>query len=156
MNIIIRWGGAKTIKQFTEYKMENPIFIDSSFFKGLIDIKDDFNESAIKIWENFRQKKIPLITSNFILDETFTLIRVKCRLSAAMELRERILAGAKRIKIIRISVSDESKAWNWFQNEWKNLSYTDCTSFAVMKRLGITDVATFDEHFGKAGFKIIK
>lgn len=136
--------------------MNNSIFVDSSFFKGLIDIKDDFNEDALKIWENIRLNKIPLITSNFILDETFTLIRVKCRLSAAIELRERIMAGAGRIKIVRVSVDDESEAWNWFINEWKDLSFTDCVSFAVMKRLGITDVATFDEHFGKAGFKIVK
>lgn len=136
--------------------MSNSIFIDSSYFKALIDIRDDFSNQAIKIWENIRQNKIPLFTSDFILDETFTLVRVKCRLSAAIELRERIMAGSGRIKIVRVSMNDESEAWNWFTHEWKNLSFTDCTSFAVMKRLGITQVAAFDEHFGKAGFNIIK
>ena len=37
-----------------------------------------------------------------------------------------------------------------------DLSFTDCVSFAVMKRLGIGRAAAFDRHFSRAGFKMAK
>ncbi|MFA7234316.1 MAG: hypothetical protein WC076_09405 [Terrimicrobiaceae bacterium] len=32
-------------------------------------------------------------------------------------------------------------------------SFTDCTSFAVMRRLGLVEAATSDSHFQAAGFR---
>ena len=137
-------------------KMTETIFLDTAFFKALVDIDDDFHSQAEKMWQRVKQEGTSLITTNFILDETFTLLRVRCGYFAALDLRERLAAGLKRMKIIRITVNDEMEAWNWFTNLWKDLSFTDCTSFAVMKRLGLTRVATYDDHFQKAGFKIEK
>jgi predicted nucleic acid-binding protein len=34
----------------------------------------------------------------------------------------------------------------------KDLSYTDCTTFAAMRQSGITEVFTADEHFLAMGF----
>ncbi|MEM2906171.1 MAG: PIN domain-containing protein [Candidatus Bathyarchaeia archaeon] len=35
------------------------------------------------------------------------------------------------------------------------LSFTDCTSLAVMKALGIKKALTFDQDFEKAGFALV-
>ena len=37
----------------------------------------------------------------------------------------------------------------------KKLSFTDCTSFALMKKLGIKRAFTFDDNFAKVGFEIV-
>jgi predicted nucleic acid-binding protein len=37
----------------------------------------------------------------------------------------------------------------------KNWSLTDCISFVVMKRKGITEALTGDHHFEQAGFKAL-
>ena len=131
------------------------IFIDTSFFKALIDEKDDFHSGAVQILTSLEKDKANLVTTNYILDESITLLRIRCGIDRVKDLR-RSLAELKPLKIYRVFAQDDAKAWNWFWNDWSNLSFTDCTSFAVMKRLDLTHVATFDQHFKRAGFTIIK
>ncbi len=130
------------------------IFLDTSFFKALLDSKDDFHNKAKIQWGLFRQQDVDLVTTNYIVDESFTLIRIRCGLSVAQKLRGILYEGAEYIKMIRVTVDDDAGAWAWFEKDWSKLSFTDCVSFAVMKRLGLTDAATFDKHFKRAGFTV--
>lgn len=131
------------------------IFLDTSFFKGLVDPKDDFHERANKLWSQFLEDDEFFLTTNFILDETFTLVRKRCGQELAVVFKE-VIESTKNLRLERISSRDGERVWEWFFNDWSDLSYTDCTSFAVMKRLGLERVATFDEHFARAGFKVVK
>ncbi|MEK7565841.1 MAG: PIN domain-containing protein [Patescibacteria group bacterium] len=128
------------------------IFVDTSFFKGLIDGRDDFHKEAVKIFAGMAKEDIVLITSNYILDETFTLIRKRRGRDKVKELRDFLAKAIPPIKIVRVIAGDEANAWGWFLKDWSDLSFTDCVSFAVVKRLGLDRVATFDQHFQKAGF----
>ena len=69
----------------TKSSMPDSVFIDTGFFKALVDEDDDFYRKAVKTWQKFRKKETVLITSNFIIDETLTVIRVKCRLEKALK-----------------------------------------------------------------------
>jgi len=131
-------------------------FVDTSFFKALIHDQDEFHSKSLSIWDNLKSEKASLVTTNYILDETFTLIRVRCGLKILQDFRDYLTAGSEYLKVIRVTVNDEGAAWEFFTKDWSGLSYTDGVSFAVMKRLGISLVATFDNHFQKAGFKILK
>lgn len=133
--------------------MSDQVFVDTSWFKALSDPKDDFSLLARKQFLRFKTTNTALITTNFILDETFTLIRAKVNLRSAMDFRRTLVSMRDVLRIVRILEKDESGAWEWFPNNWSRLSFTDCTSFAVMKRLGLNVAATFDEHFVQAGFK---
>lgn len=130
------------------------VFVDTSMFKALVDERDEFHKSAVSIWKKLEQEKVTLVTSNYILDEAFTLIRAKCGVIITDEFRRNLLSSTIVLKIIRVTVADESNAWKWFLNDWSNLSFTDCVSFALMERLGLEHVATFDQHFSRAGFKV--
>jgi len=134
--------------------MAETVFLDSSFFKGLIDPKDDFYQLAGKIWQKLREKSESLVTSNFIVDETLTLLRSRCNLDTAIKFRNMLAENSQIVKIMRVTVDDEAKAWQWFVKNWSRLSFTDCVSFAVMKRLGLRRASAFDEHFKRAGFKL--
>jgi len=47
-------------------------------------------------------------------------------------------------------------AWGFFRKYRDHeLSFTDCTSFAAMRKYGIREAFTFDEDFSKAGFEIV-
>ena len=134
---------------------QNIVFADTSFFKGLIDVGDDFHEQAKSSWQRLEEEDATIIISNYVLDESFTLIRLRCGIKIVDQFRDDIIKSSHVIKIVRVTVADEAQAWKWFLNDWSKLSFTDCVSFAVMKRLDIKRVATFDEHFNRAGFTLI-
>ncbi|MBU0569324.1 PIN domain-containing protein [Patescibacteria group bacterium] len=133
----------------------NEIFIDTSWFKALLDEKDEFHKQALSIFSKLEKDPQTLVTTNYVLDESFTLMRVKCGLERAKQLRDKLVEMGTILKIVRVTTADDVNAWEWFLKEWNKLSFTDCTSFAVMKRLGLKKVATFDGHFSRAGFEIV-
>lgn len=135
--------------------MKTSVFADTSWFKAVVDEHDDFHRSGRRILDSLIEKKVLVVTTNFILDESFTLIRKRSSQAKTREFFELLKHFGKGLKLVRVLAKDEKRVWEWFWLNWKNLSYTDCTSFAVMRRLGITQVATFDEHFGQAGFEIL-
>jgi len=134
--------------------MPDSVFIDTGFFKALVDGNDNFHSYAVKLWQKLRDSGQVLITSNFIVDEALTVIRVKCSLEKALKFRDLLAEHSHIIKIMRVTATDEAGAWKWFVKNWSRLSFTDCVSFALMERLGIKRVAAFDEHFKRAGFKV--
>ena len=136
-------------------KQSVEVFVDTSGFKALVDEKDEFHYRAVEKWDNFARKGVSLVTSNYILDESYTLIRVKCGLKVVKNFRILLAEGLKDIKVSRITLDDELLAWDWFGKDWSGLSFTDCVSFTVMKRLGIKQVFGFDNHFKRAGFEVV-
>lgn len=132
------------------------VFVDSSFFYALLVETDQFHSEALTIFHVFKQDQTDLVVTNFILDETYTLLRARKGLPKALQLRDIIESSDIHLSLVRVTKEDEDMVWNWFEKDWRHLSYTDCVSFAVMKRLDLSDVATFDSHFAKAGFHIVK
>ena len=133
-------------------KANTQVFVDTSGFKALVDVKDEFHERAVKIWEKLKIDKSSLITTNFILDESYTLIRLRCGIGVCRDLRT-MLTDLVSIKVMRVSLDDELLAWDWFEVDWSGLSFTDCTCFAMMKRLDLSTYFGFDKHFERAGIK---
>jgi predicted nucleic acid-binding protein len=57
------------------------------------------------------------------------------------------------LQILWISSEIARKTWQIFEqfNKDKQWSFTDCTSYVVMKQSGITEAFTFDRHFFSNG-----
>lgn len=130
------------------------IFVDTSMFKALIDEKDEFHTQSMSIWKSLKEESVGLVTSNYILDETFTLVRARLGIAVVKRLRDTFLSSSHILKIIRVTIQDEADAWKWFVLPWSKLSFTDCISFSIMERLHLKRVATFDRHFRQATFEI--
>ena len=131
------------------------IFVDTSWYKALVDVQDDFHDEAASQSKRLLSQNCLFVTTNFVIDETLTLIRVRRSLEISLKFRDLLGDMSSVTKIVRILPQDESKAWEWFPKPWSKLSFTDCTSFVVMKRLDLKDVASFDDHFARAGFNVL-
>ena len=88
-----------------------------------------------------------LITTDFVLDETLTLLKARGHADGALRFGPRILDG-RAAQLEYVLPKDIEQAWNAFTAyRDKACSFTDCTSFIVMKRLGLTEAIALDQHF---------
>jgi len=134
------------------------IFVDTSAFLALVNDKDKNHIAAIELLEQIKNGKIrikKIITSSYIIDETLTRIRYSVGHREAVEWGKDILAS-KVIEKTRIDEEIFGSAWELFRTyEDKKLSFTDCTSFALMKKNGIEKAFSFDEDFKRLGFILL-
>jgi hypothetical protein len=62
--------------------------------------------------------------------------------------------GSARLRWERVENDRFERARNlFFQYRDKNLSFTDCTSFAIMRELRLTTVISTDGHFRQVGLR---
>ncbi len=134
------------------------LFVDTSAFKALYDEEDEFHRQARDFLDAVSSKRVPVrgfITSDYILDETITLVRFAHSHGKAVEFA-RAVTSSKATKILHVDEEGFHKALDLFsQAEDKEWSFTDCVSFALMRRLNLNSAFTFDPHFQQAGFELV-
>ncbi len=129
------------------------IFVDTSAFVALEDRADASHTQALGYRDTIKAQRLPLITTNFVLDETYTWLRVNLGHQQAVDFGEAI-QGSRVVEIIHVTPEIEQEAWRIFRRyKDKTFSFTDCTSFVVLNRLGITEAFAIDEHFAQVGFR---
>lgn len=133
----------------------NRIFVDTSAWDAIADKGDDAHLSALK-FRNEIVGKYRLVTSSYILDEIYTLLLLNIGHTKTLDFKQKLdlLKSENVLDIVWIDEDIADQAWNIFQrfNVDKTWSFTDCTSFAVMKNMGLTEVFAFDHHFEQMGF----
>ena len=103
----------------------------------------------------FRDHCRGLLTSNYILDETVTLIRFRLGWNVAHRFGKELRAGTLAA-VQRISPRDEESAWAIFSKYAdKSFSFTDCTSFALCERLKIRSCLAIDNDFRAYGLHCV-
>ncbi len=93
-----------------------------------------------------------LVTTDYVVDETLTFLRRRLGLDAA-EAWWREVDGSPRVRWEFINLARADKARElFFRYRDKEFSFTDCTSFVVMRELKLREALTTDRHFAQAGF----
>lgn len=127
------------------------IFVDTGAWYALVDKKDPDHPDAASF---LRNNKTPLLTTNFIFDETITLLRRRLGLIIAGDFGRR-LKDSRFTTLVAVRREDEERAWELFLKfKDQEFSYTDCTSFAVMQALKIDTAFSFDRHFRTMNFQV--
>jgi predicted nucleic acid-binding protein len=127
------------------------LFVDTSAWFALNSSTDRNHSAAIEFIKWFQRHGVILYTTDYIVDETVTLIRVKVSHKQAIN----FLNSALRSKnVIRSQVSRDLiiRAEEIFRKYSDKLwSYTDCVSFAFMDAHGLSDAFAFDKNFSQYG-----
>lgn len=131
------------------------VFVDTSAWVALKHKGDNLWVKATQVNRTLLTSGVRYVTSNFVLDEAYTLLRLRAGHHIAVELGEEI-SRSQVVHIIRVGEPLEGEAWRIFKRySDKDFSFTDCTSFAIMQQLNITEAFTNDHHFEQFGYQIL-
>jgi uncharacterized protein len=124
------------------------IFVDTGAWFALL-VPDDRDHLAAESW--LGRNTQPLVTTDYVIDELLTLLRVRGQAQCAVR-AGRVLLGEEVARIAWVSPADVRQGWDYFHRyEDKGWSFTDCVSRAVIERLGIRQAFAFDRHFRQFG-----
>jgi predicted nucleic acid-binding protein len=133
------------------------IFVDTSGWLALTLKNDQYHENAASYYQRLRSRTIPLVTSDYILDETLTRLRYDAGLEIAIGAKE-ALGRAEELNLLTVQWVNEVivvEAWELFTKyQDQDVSFTDCTSWSICRRLGIREAFAFDAHFRLMGLII--
>jgi len=125
------------------------VFIDTSIFVAARNKRDRNHQRARELMKRALTAEFGVIyTSDYVIDEAVTTALARTRNHQIAVNTGRHILDSERIEKLAISGEDFNLAWSKFQTiKDRFLSFTDCTSLALMERRGIERVMSFDSHF---------
>jgi uncharacterized protein len=124
------------------------IFVDTgAWFASMV--SSDANHRFAADW--LSKNSEPLITTDYVLSETITLLLTRRQRPQAEAFGREILSG-KLAMLHVISLNEIQAAWQVFlRYSDKQWSFTDCTSKVVIEELNLSTAFSFDHHFRQFG-----
>jgi predicted nucleic acid-binding protein len=127
------------------------IFVDTGAFIALTDADDENHKVAKDFYKDARVKGIRFVTTNFVICETINYLRARVSHNISVIFRGN-LKKSGHFEIITITPPIEDAAFTIFkQYTDKDFSFTDCTSFSIMRSLKLNKAFAFDKHFEQYG-----
>jgi len=126
--------------------------MDSAGFLALWDAGDEYHAAAIALQAELVGKHRRFLTTEYVVDETVTLLLVRHSHAAAVDFLDTV-ERSEALRLEWIGPERFHAAGALFRKhpdkEW---SFTDCVSFAAMGEMRIRDAFTTDHRFKQAGF----
>ncbi len=127
---------------------ETMIFVDTGALYAFAVASDERHGEA-RAW--LRKNQVPLITTDYVVDELLTLLRARRRSELAVWLGT-LLFTETLANLHYVTEDDVLAAWQVYRTyadkEW---SFTDCVSKVVVEKHYITRAFAFDHHFHQFG-----
>jgi len=131
------------------------LFVDTAGWVACADSADPAHRRCCAARDGALEAGQTLVTTDFVVDETLTLIRFRLGLDAAAAWWQQVDRSA-RLRWERVDSDRFEKARHlFFQYRDKDFSFTDCTSFVIMREFRLTHAITTDRHFRQAGFQVL-
>ena len=128
------------------------VFVDTSAFFAHLVAEDAHHAEARPSFERAAHESWTLITTNAVVWETYTLLRIRARngRELALGFLEDIEDGLCDIE--RVRALDETRAIELLRRHAdKRYSFCDALSFVITEQLGVTEALAFDDDFKSYG-----
>lgn len=136
------------------------LFVDTWGWVELNNKRSHRYREVTSFYREFAQKRGRVYTTDYILDETITLLFQRLPYSVADEslklIEQSISVNTIRLEQITSARFNKTVELRRKYKDKPRISFTDLTSMVVMLELGITDVLTEDDHFIQVGLGFSK
>ena len=130
----------------------NAVFVDTGYLLALEIANDQNHRAAVEHWQQITTALPPLVTTSYVFDEVVTFFNSRAYHVKAAQVGNNLLHSPS-VRFIHVDEPLFYEGWAYFQRHRdKDYSLTDCISFVVMQKLGISRAFAFDQHFTQAGF----
>ncbi len=127
-------------------------FVDTSALYAVFDRRDAGHARAARVWEELSSSDVPLHASSYVLVETTALLQNRLGVRAVDALYAHVVPW------LHVTWVDDSLHARGVDSllaaARRDLSLVDCTSFALMRQLGLRRVFSLDAHFHDQGFEV--
>jgi predicted nucleic acid-binding protein len=134
------------------------IFVDSSAWIALSNPGDRHYDEAITIFNRLLRRRMRIVTTDYVIDESVTRLRYDLSHTAAVKFLD-VIERTEQVDTLAVMGVDRhlfQEALRLFrQYDSARLSFTDCTSFAVCQKHKIAEVFAFDSDFGMMGITML-
>jgi predicted nucleic acid-binding protein len=133
------------------------IFVDTGAWIGLAVSRDQTHAAAAAFAADVAKRRVPLVTTNYVLSESYTRIRYDDGHAKALtfDVLIRELIRRRHLTVAWITPAVHEAAVEIFRKySDQEFSVVDCASFVVAKKKRIREVFGFDSDFVKMGFII--
>lgn len=122
--------------------------------------RDTHHAEVKRLYEELRKANTPIYTSDYVLDETISLLFRREVFQEAVRFVEGVIAATAKghVQIERVTSDRFLAAWGLrtrFQDK-PMISFTDLASMVIMEERGIQRVLTEDDHFIQVGMGFLK
>jgi predicted nucleic acid-binding protein len=135
--------------------MKEVLFIDTWGWVVIHNKREPRHYEVDALYREFRLNGGSIYTTDYVLDETFTLLFRRLPLPIAEEsvglLDEAIKEGYLNLEWVSPERFEEAKELRLRFRDKPKISFTDLTSMVVMKELGVSSILTDDDHFTHVG-----
>jgi uncharacterized protein len=131
------------------------LFVDTAGWMACADAADPAHRRACAARDTALETGALLVTTDYVVDETLTLLQMRLG-HAAAEAWWTQVDGSSRMRWEWIDAQRAEKARAiFFRHRDKRYSFTDCTSFVVMRELKLREALTTDGRFRQVGFQVL-
>lgn len=133
--------------------MTERVFVDTSAFYALSSDTDHEHAGACAIRERLRQDGVGLVTTNYVLLETVSLLQRRHGMEAARRFGDVV---GEEVTLWWVTEPQHQTAWDyWKRRGLRGLSLVDCSCVVIMRELRISRVFGFDDQFRAAGLTLL-
>ena len=130
-----------------------PIYVDTSAFYALLDRADKYHGPARTLWPELLKDDIALVTSNYTVSETVTVLQYRIGFDAA-KLWCRDVLRVMDVYWVDEAIHQKAHAV-WMNLGYRRFSLVDCVSFVIMHQKHIEKVFGFKASYIEQGFELL-
>jgi uncharacterized protein len=129
------------------------VFADTSALLALLNARDDNHARAERAFANLRARRAALVSTSFVLVETYALAGRRLGLDAVRSFRADF---APLIDVVWVDEALHNAGLDLlFDRRKRLLSLVDAVSFITMRQRNMDEAFVFDPHFEQEGFSIV-
>lgn len=144
------------MKSINQFNLPDRVLIDTSAWVAYYLKNEPLHQTILQLLFNLISHHTSIFITNDILDETITRLRTNQNLSLANKFFAYLTRGFETQTIAQLFVDEplqkEAMAILIKYSDHE-LSMTDATSMAIMRRFNLKTILTLDHHFSACGFK---